>query len=53
MIVIVENRETCYVIIGVIAENDTDCRIISFRSLQFIIHSYIHIHLTDILMTYF
>ena len=45
-----QDGKSCNVLAGFRTKKYADGRIVAFRALQFIIHSYIHIHLAYVLM---
>ena len=45
-----QDGKSCDVLTGFRTEQYADGRIVAFRAFQFIIHSYIHIHLSYVLM---
>lgn len=43
----------CYILIRIVTQNYANRGIITFSALQFIIHSHIHIHLSNIIVVYY
>lgn len=53
MVAIVQYRIPCDILVCICAKDDADGRAIRIRLYQFIVHAHIHVHLADILVSYF
>ena len=50
LVVVVKDRIMCHVLVGIGTEQYADGRVMPIRAHKFVVHLYIHIHLTNILI---